>query len=201
MDNLKTIDLGHKNTSLKCNEIQNHEKQWKNKCGTFRFHVIPSLLFMILYFISFHFHISVYVCLAVLSLHCCKCYSLVAVHELLTAVVFLVMEHRLQAVGFSSWSTWSSTSAVVDSRIQSTGLIVVAHEFICSAACEIFPDQGLNPCLLHWQAYTLPLNHQGSLLYSIIILEMLCKWARQPYLCDKHGLCEATFPNLGLCTC
>ena len=27
---------------------------------------------------------------------------------------------------------------------------------------RIFPTQGLNPCLLHWQAYSLPLSHQGS---------------------------------------
>ena len=26
----------------------------------------------------------------------------------------------------------------------------------------IFPTQGLNPCLLHWQAEFLPLSHQGS---------------------------------------
>ena len=26
----------------------------------------------------------------------------------------------------------------------------------------IFPTQGLNPCLLHWQAGSLPLSHQGS---------------------------------------
>ena len=29
-------------------------------------------------------------------------------------------------------------------------------------ACGIFPDQGPNPCLLHWQADSLPLSHQGS---------------------------------------
>ena len=30
--------------------------------------------------------------------------------------------------------------------------VVVAHGLSCSTACVIFPDQGLNPCLLHWQA-------------------------------------------------
>lgn len=30
-----------------------------------------------------------------------------------------------------------------------------------STACGIFPDQGLNPCLLPWQAESLPLSHQG----------------------------------------
>ena len=28
--------------------------------------------------------------------------------------------------------------------------------------CEIFPDQGLNSCLLHWEADSYPLHHQGS---------------------------------------
>ena len=32
----------------------------------------------------------------------------------------------------------------------------------CSAACGIFPDQGSNPCPLHWQADSQPLHHQGS---------------------------------------
>ena len=32
----------------------------------------------------------------------------------------------------------------------------------CSAACGIFPDQGSNPCPLHWQADSQPLRHQGS---------------------------------------
>ena len=30
-----------------------------------------------------------------------------------------------------------------------------------SEACGIFPGQGLNPCLLHWQADCLPLTHRG----------------------------------------
>ena len=38
----------------------------------------------------------------------------------------------------------------------------------CSRACEIFTDQGSNPCLLHWQADSWPLNHQGSPLWCIL---------------------------------
>ena len=30
--------------------------------------------------------------------------------------------------------------------------VVTAHGLSCSAACGIFPDQGSNPCPLHWQA-------------------------------------------------
>ena len=38
----------------------------------------------------------------------------------------------------------------------------MAHGPSCSAACGIFPDQGSNPCPLHWQADSQPLRHQGS---------------------------------------
>ena len=50
------------------------------------------------------------------------------------------------------WSTGSRRS----------GSVVVAHGPSCSAACGIFPDQGSNPCPLHWQADSQPLHHQGS---------------------------------------
>ena len=42
------------------------------------------------------------------------------------------------------------------------GSVIVAHGPSRSAACGIFPDQGSNPCLLHWQADSQPLHHQGS---------------------------------------
>ena len=42
------------------------------------------------------------------------------------------------------------------------GSVVVAHGPSRSAACGIFPDQGLNLCPLHWQADSQPLRHQGS---------------------------------------
>ena len=42
------------------------------------------------------------------------------------------------------------------------GSVAVAHRPSCSAACGIFPDQGSNPCPLHWQADSQPLRHQGS---------------------------------------
>ena len=42
------------------------------------------------------------------------------------------------------------------------GSVVVAHRPSCSAARGIFPDQGSNPCPLHWQVDSQPLRHQGS---------------------------------------
>ena len=43
----------------------------------------------------------------------------------------------------------------------SAGSVVVAYGLGCSAACGIFWEQGLNPCLLHWQVVSLSLS-QGS---------------------------------------
>ena len=43
------------------------------------------------------------------------------------------------------------------------GSVAVAHGPSCSVACGIFPDQGSNPCPLHWQADSQPLRHQRSL--------------------------------------
>ena len=46
------------------------------------------------------------------------------------------------------------------------GSVIVAHGPSCSAARGIFPDQGSNPCPLHWQADSQPLRHQGSPPYT-----------------------------------
>ena len=53
-------------------------------------------------------------------------------------------------------------SVVVALGLWSAGSVVVAHGISCSTACGIFPDQGLNPCPLHWKAKSQPLDHQGS---------------------------------------
>ena len=42
-------------------------------------------------------------------------------------------------------------SAAAAPGLWSTGLVAVARGLGCSVACGIFPDQGLNPCLLHWR--------------------------------------------------
>ena len=65
----------------------------------------------------------------------------------------------------SSWCaglslSWPLLLRSTDSR--RAGSVIVAHGPSCSAACEIFPDQGSNPCPLHWQADSQPLRHQGS---------------------------------------
>ena len=61
------------------------------------------------------------------------------------------------------WST--------DSR--HAGSAVVAHGPSHSVACGILPDQGSNPCPLHWQADSQPLCHQGSPVSYFLILLLL----------------------------
>ena len=85
--------------------------------------------------------------------------SPVVVGGLLIAVASLVVEHWL--LGCTVFSTVSLIVAVPG--LQGTGyLIVVVRGLSCSTACGIFLDQGLNPCLLHWQEDSLPLNYEGS---------------------------------------
>ena len=55
------------------------------------------------------------------------------------------------------------------------GSAIVAHGPSRSAACGIFPDQGLNPCPLHWQADSQPLRHQGSPVQVLLSLPCLVK--------------------------
>ena len=48
----------------------------------------------------------------------------------------------------------------------------MAHGLSCSAACGIFPDQGSNPCPLHWQADSYLMRPQGSPGEASLIAEV-----------------------------
>ena len=54
------------------------------------------------------------------------------------------------------------------------GSVIVAHGLSCSAACGTFPDQGSNPCPLHWQADSQPLRHQGSPAWFFLYFLVPC---------------------------
>ena len=114
----------------------------------------PSSYSKVIFFFNF-----IYLFLAALGLRrCARAFSscgeqgllFAAVRRLLTAVASLVAEHGLQARGLQQ--LWHTGSVVVARGLQSTGSVVVVHRLSCSMACGIFPDQGLNPCPLHWQA-------------------------------------------------
>ena len=55
----------------------------------------------------------------------------------------------------------------------SAGSVVVAQRLSCSVTCGIFPEEGLNPCGLHWQVDSYPLYHQGSPWLSISVFSSL----------------------------
>ena len=108
--------------------------------------------------------------LAVLGLHWCTGFFLVATSRGYSPVVawgflIVVASHcrgqALRGVGFSSCSFQALEHRWYDN-------IVMVHGLNCSMARGIFPDQELNSCLLHWQADSLPVSHQGGLPLGLI---------------------------------
>ena len=107
--------------------------------------------------------------LAVLGLHCC-------------------MNFLLGVVGKATpccgvWAShWGGFSCFEAQALSTAALAAVAHGLnsrnswtldcwlgSCGTwAFGIFLHQGSNPCLLHWQADSLPLSHQGN-LQSILV--------------------------------
>ena len=89
----------------------------------------------------------------------------------------------IAASGGHSSSRCAGLSLLLPLLLRSTGSrragsVVVAHGPSCSASCGILPDQGSNPCLLHWQADSQPLRHQGSprcLYFLCNIQEIIAK--------------------------
>ena len=73
-----------------------------------------------------------------------------------------VSVRRLSLVLASGGHSLSRPLLLQSTGSRRAGSVVVAHGPSCSAACGIFPDQGSNPCPLHWQADSQPLCHQGS---------------------------------------
>ena len=103
-------------------------------------------------------------------------YPLVVMCGLLIVVVSLVAEPGFRASRFR----------VVVPRLKSTGSIVVVHGLSCSTPYGILPDQGLNLCLLQWQADSLPLSHQGCSTYphNFILFYMFIQMSQHHLLKD-----------------
>ena len=79
---------------------------------------------------------------------------------LLIAVASLAAAHGLWGNPASAAAAHRLGSCALG--LESAGSVVVVNALSCSQACGIFSNQGSNPCLLHWQADSLPLSHQGS---------------------------------------
>ena len=91
----------------------------------------------------------------------------------------LVAKQGLQGMQASVVATHglsSCGSQALEHRLTSYGA-----ELNCSAACGILPHQGLNPCLLYWQA---EIYHQGSLCTMLLKGVRICHHNNTPF-CRK----------------
>ena len=165
------------------------------RCDTqfqgFFFWSVSYLNFLLPGFFFFFLILFIYLFLAVLGLHFCTRVSLVV------------------ASGGHSSSRCVGLSLSRPLLLRSTGSkrassVVVAHGPSCSVACGIFPDQGSNPCPLHWQADSQPLRHQGSpyLAFSNTVLPHYCQMevkVQLHYLAsiEKEGL-GSSFMLMGM---
>ena len=68
---------------------------------------------------------------------------------------------QLQLMGFLLWGLSCCGAQALGLAGSSSCRLWAPLQRSCSAACGIFPDQRLNPCLLHWQVDSLLVN-QGS---------------------------------------
>ena len=76
----------------------------------------------------------------------------------------------------------------------------MVHGLSCSAACGIFPDEGSNPCPLHWQADSQPLCHQGN--PSIASWTPLSPSVVEPkFMCPTHSEAKQVCVYVFLCLC
>ena len=67
---------------------------------------------------------------------------------------------------FSSCGSWT-----LEHRLHSS----VHTGSAAPVACGIFPQQGLSPCLPHWQAGSFIASHQGGPFFDFLILSVLLK--------------------------
>ena len=119
--------------------------------------------------------------LVTLGLHChvqaissCGEWELlfIAVHGLLIAVVSLLQSTGSRHMGFSSCGLRA---------VELAGSVAVAYGLSCSKACGTFPDQRLSPCLLHWQANSLPLSLRGSMISAFLHTLHACSTPHNMY--------------------
>ena len=78
-----------------------------------------------------------------------------------------------------------------------TGSLAVVPGLSCSMTRGIFLDRGANPCLLLWQADSLPLSHQGSpaLEFSVRLLSVsqilvVSQWTLKKVSHSSKRLCS-----------
>ena len=69
------------------------------------------------------------------------------------------------------------------SLIEFHTMLLLFYVFLVLKACgSLVPEQGLNPCPLHWKAKSQPLDHQGSPKH---LSEVTCS---VPWIASSFGL-------------
>ena len=121
-------------------------------------------------YIFFKINLFIYLFIYLLFIYFWLCWVFVSVRGL-SLVAASGGHSSSRCVGLSLsrplllWSTGSRRA----------GSVLVAHGLSYSTACGILPDQGLNPCPLHWQADSQPLCHQGSPFLYFLPLNYILK--------------------------
>ena len=115
--------------------------------------IIPILLFLLLLFLKVYLFIYFWLCWVFVSVRGLSLIAASGGHS----------SSRCEGLSLS----WPLLLRGTGSR--RAGSVVVAHGTRCSAACGIFPDQGSNPCPLHWQGDSQPLRHQGSPIPILLV--------------------------------
>ena len=116
-------------------------------------------------------------------------------------LLFLVVVLGLLCSSFSFFGAQSlkyMDLGVAVPRLQSTGSVAAANRLSCSMACGIFPNQGLNPCLLHWQADSLPLSHQGNPCSSFLTCLFTYRLSDAPTYTQDTALHTRVLPEISL---
>ena len=79
--------------------------------------------------------------------------------------------------------------SIAEHRLQTCKLSSCGSGLSCPAACGIFPDQGSNPCPLHWQADSQLLRHQGSPIIWFLFFILLIWCITLIHLCILKNPC------------
>ena len=145
-----THNWQHKTSKTSCGYWTIRERQQNKNCASDEFHLNCKIIWHSWFWCTFWFFFLIFIYLWL-------CWVFISVRGLSPVV----------AGGGHSSSRCEGLSLSRPLLLRSTGSrragsAIVAHGPSCSAACGIFPDQGSNPCPLHWQADSQPLRHQGS---------------------------------------